>query len=239
MIDFCPQRCLESLRQTFVAACDTSSEVAKYNFTDFVAISEWDDGFTTLTSEEVNDILASDVGGAIRLVSGLVTSMNFKKLLDLDFNLNLKPSGSALAKSIQLNDNGANGKTNKKRVGELTKSEKKQIQHKIATVQAILERVPLVLFHAINSGQVMNSVDSVISSNHYQPVTMDDERILEMMLEKNVINREHLSNRISGAYIDVQNSMNIDKRETLSKLSASTQSQQDIPLELLDLMLAA
>ena len=239
VIDFCPQRCLESLRQTFVAACDTSSEVAKYNFTDFVAISEWDDGFTTLTSEEVNDILASDVGGAIRLVSGLVTSMNFKKLLDLDFNLNLKPSGSALAKSIQLNDNGANGKTNKKRVGELTKSEKKQIQHKIATVQAILERVPLVLFHAINSGQVMNSVDSVISSNHYQPVTMDDERILEMMLEKNVINREHLSNRISGAYIDVQNSMNIDKRETLSKLSASTQSQQDIPLELLDLMLAA
>ena len=239
VIDFCPQRCLESLRQTFVAACDTSSEVAKYNFTDFVAISEWDDGFTTLTSEEVNDILASDVGGAIRLVSGLVTSMNFKKLLDLNFNLNLKPSGSALAKSIQLNDNGANGKTNKKRVGELTKSEKKQIQHKIATVQAILERVPLVLFHAINSGQVMNSVDSVISSNHYQPVTMDDERILEMMLEKNVINREHLSNRISGAYIDVQNSMNIDKRETLSKLSASTQSQQDIPLELLDLMLAA
>ena len=239
VIDFCPQRCLESLRQTFVAACDTSPEVAKYNFTDFVAISEWDDGFTTLTSEEVNDILASDVGGAIRLVSGLVTSMNFKKLLDLDFNLNLKPSGSALAKSIQLNDNGANGKTNKKRVGELTKSEKKQIQHKIATVQAILERVPLVLFHAINSGQVMNSVDSVISSNHYQPVTMDDERILEMMLEKNVINREHLSNRISGAYIDVQNSMNIDKRETLSKLSASTQSQQDIPLELLDLMLAA
>ena len=60
-----------------------------------------------------------------------------------------------------------------------------------------------------------------------------------MMLKKNVINREHLSNRISGAYIDVQNSMNIDKRETLSKLSASTQSQQDIPLELLDLMLAA
>ena len=173
------------ISQADICCCfDTSPEVAEYNFTDFVAISEWDDGFTTLTAEEVNDILASDVGGAIRVVSGLVTSMNFKKLLDLDFNLNLKPSGSALAKSIQLNDNGANGKTNKKRVGELTKSEKKQIQHKIATVQAILERVPLVLFHAINSGQVMNNVDSVISSNHYQPVTMDDEKILEMMLEK-------------------------------------------------------
>ena len=239
VIDFCPQRCLESLRQTFVAACDTSPEVAKYELTDFVAITEWDNGFTTLSAEEVNDILASDVGGAIRLVSGLVTSMNFKKLLDLDFNLNLKPSGSALAKSIQLNDNGANGKTNKQRIGKLTKSEKDEMHQKIATVQAILERVPLVLFHAINSGDVMNNIDSVISSNHYQPVTMDDENILEMMLNKDVINRKRLSNRINSAYIDVQNAMNTDKRETLSKLSESTQSQQDIPLELLDQMLAA
>ena len=95
----------------------------------------------------------------------------------------------------------------------------------------VLEISPLNLY-------TMNNVDSVISSNHYQPVTMDDERILEMMLEKNIINREHLSNRISGAYIDVQNSMNTVKRETLSKLSASTQSQQDIPLELLDQMFA-
>ena len=239
VIDFCPQRCLESLRQTFVAACDTSPEVAKYELTDFVAITEWDNGFTTLSAEEVNDILASDVGGAIRLVSGLVTSMNFKNLRDLDFNLNLKPSGSALAKSIQLNDNGANGKTNKQRIGELTKSEKDEMHQKIATVQAILERVPLVLFHAINSGDVMNNIDSVISSNHYQPVTMDDENILEMMLNKDVINRKRLSNRINSAYIDVQNAMNTDKRETLSKLSESTQSQQDIPLELLDQMLAA
>ena len=239
VIDFCPQRCLESLRQTFVAACDTSPEVAKYELTDFVAITEWDNGFTTLSAEEVNDILASDVGGAIRLVSGLVTSMNFKNLRDLDFNLNLKPSGSALAKSIQLNDNGANGKTNKQRIGELTKSEKDEMHQKIATVQAILERVPLVLFHAINSGNVMNNIDSVISSNHYQPVTMDDENILEMMLNKDVINRKRLSNRINSAYIDVQNAMNTDKRETLSKLSESTQSQQDIPLELLDQMLAA
>ena len=238
VIDFCPQRCLESLRQTYVAACDTSPEVAEYKFTDYVAITEWNEAFNTLSAEEVNEILAADVGNAIRLVSGLATTMNFDNLRDLDFNLNIQPVGSNVAKSITLNDNNANGKTNKNRVNELTKSEKDEIFQKIATIQAILERVPLVLFHAINSDEVMNNVDSVISSSHYQPVTMDDENILQMALEHNVINRESLSKRINSAYVDVQHAMNNDERVTLSELSRSTQSQQDIPLELLDQMFA-
>ncbi len=239
VIDFCPQRCLESLRQTFVAACDTSPEVAEYDFTDYIAITEWNEGFSTLSAEQVNEILAADVGNAIRLISGLVTTMNFDNLRDLDFNLNIQPVGSNLAKSITLNDNNANGKTNKKRVNELTKSEKDEIFQKITTIQAILERVPLVLFHAINSDEVMNNIDSVISSAHYQPVTRDDENILQMALEHNVINRESLSKRINSAYVDVQHAMNNDERETLFKLSQSTQVHQDIPLELLDQMLAA
>ena len=236
VIDFCPQRCLESLRQSFVAACDINPELAQYKFTDFVSITDWNQGFTTLSAEEVNEILAADVGNAIRLVSGLTSSINFNNLRDLDFNLDIQPVGSNIVKSITLNDNNANGKTNKKKVNELTKSEKDEIYQKIATIQAILERVPLVLFHAINSEESMNSIDSVISSSHYQPVTMDEENILQMALEHNVINRESLSKRINSAYIDIQYAMNNDKRDTLFKLSQSTQPQQDIPLELLDQM---
>jgi hypothetical protein len=238
VIDFCPQRCLESLRQTYVAACDTSPEVAEYDFTDFVSITEWCEEFTELTPDQVNEILAADVGNAIRLVSGLATTLDFDKLRDLDFNLNLQPSGSNVAKTVELNNNNANGKTNKKRQGELTKSEKDEIYDKIDTIQSILERIPLVLFHAINSKEVMNNVDSVINSDHYQPVTMDDEKILEKALEYGVANRESLSKRISSAYVDIKHAINNDKRMTLAKLSESTQSQQDIPLELLDQMLA-
>lgn len=237
VIDFVPQRCLESLRQTYVAACDTSPEVAEYDFTDFVSITEWAEEFTELNADRVNEILAADVGNAIRLVSGLVTNLDFDKLRDLDFNLSLEPSGSNVAKTVQLNDNNANGKTNKKREGELTKSEKDEIYGKIETIQSILERIPLVLFHAVNSDEVMNNVDSVINSTHYEPVTMDDERILEKALEYGVANREALSKRISSAYVDIKHAINNDKLETLSKLSESTQSQQDIPLDLLDEML--
>jgi hypothetical protein len=237
VIDFCPQRCLESLRQTFVAACDTSPEVAEYDFTDYVAISEWNQGFETLSAERVNEILAADVGNAIRLVSGLVSSLDYKKLCDLEFNLNLEAVNSNVAKSIQLNDNNANGKGNKKRVTELQKSEKDEIYQKIETIQAILERVPLVLFHAINSGQVMNSIDAVLESPHYQPVTLDEENILKMALEYGVINRKSLSTRISKAYVDVQHSMQNNKIVTLDKLSESAQTQQGIPVELFEEML--
>lgn len=239
VIDFCPQRCLESLRQTFVAACDTSPEVAEYNSTDYVAITEWTKGFTTLSNEQVIEALAADVGNAIRLVSGLATTLNFDNLRDLDFNLNIKPVGSNLAKSVTLNDNNANGKTNKKRINELTKSEKDEIYQKIEVIQAILERIPLVLFYAVESQEVMNNIDSVISSNHYQPVTLDDENILQMALDHDVINRESLSKRISSAYVDVQHAISNDKRGTLVELSRSTQEQQPTPVELFEELLAA
>jgi len=238
VIDFVPERCLESLRETFVASCDTSPEVSEYNLVDYVCISEWSDGFTSLTQDQVNEILSADVGNAIRLVSGLVTSLDFNKLRDIDFNLEMEPVGSNLAKSVVLNSNGANGKTNKKRVNELDKGEKDDIYQKIETIQAILERIPLVLYHAVNSGEVMNNIDSVLGSSHYEPVTMDNEGIVNMALEYGVLSRKSLSKRISQAYVDVQHSIKNDPRGSLVELSKSTQSQQGIPVELLDEMLS-
>ena len=168
----------------------------------------------------------------------MATSINFNKLRDLEFNLNLQPVGSNVTKSVQLNDNNANGKSNKKMVSELTKSERDEIYQKIDTIQSILERIPLVLYHAINSGEVMNTTDSVINSPHYEPVTLDDERILNKALDYEVIDRKALSNRISKAYVDVQHAIKKDNRVTLAELSKSTKEQKQIPLELLDNMLS-
>ena len=238
VIDFCPQRCLESLRQTYVAACDSNPVVAQYNFTDYVSITEWSEGFTELSADQVNEILAADVGNAIRLVSSLVTTLDYSKLRDLDFNLNLEPTGDNAAKRIQLNDNNANGKTNKKREGELTKSEKDEIYAKIDTVQSVLERIPLVLFHAIDSGELMNNTDAVLSSTHYTHDTLDTDNILERALKFDVINRETLSNRISMAYTDIRHAIAEDKRGALYELSKSAQTQQGLPLEILDDMLS-
>ena len=232
VIDFVPQRCLESLRQTFVASCDTSPEVSEYDLLDYVNVSEWSDGFTTLTQDQVYEILSEDVGNCVRLVSGIVSSLDFGKLRDLDFNLDLDPVGSNLAKSVVLNDNDGNGKTNKKRVNELNKSEKDELYQKIDTIQAILERIPLVLYHTIKSGEPVNNIDSVIDSPHYLYDTMDDEQILRMALDYGIIDRKSLSHRINQAMVDVQHSVNNDDVDCLYELSKSASTQDAIPPEL-------
>jgi hypothetical protein len=84
----------------------------------------------------------------------------------------------------------------------------------------------------------MNSIDSVIESDHYEPVTLDEENILKMALEYGVIDRKSLSFRISKAYTDVQHSIQIDKADALYKLSDSTQSQQKMPNVMVEEMLS-
>ncbi len=67
---------------------------------------------------------------------------------------------------------------------------------------------------------------------------MDNEGIINMAIEYGVLSRKSLSKRISQAYVDVQHSIENDKLQTLSVLSESTQSQQDIPVDLFDQMLS-
>jgi hypothetical protein len=57
-------------------------------------------------------------------------------------------------------------------------------------------------------------------------------------LEFDVINRETLSNRISMAYTDIRHAIAEDKRGALYELSKSAQTQQGLPLEILDDMLS-
>lgn len=238
VIDFVPQRCLESLRQTFVASCDTSPEVSEYDLLDYVNVSEWSDGFTTLTQDQVYEILSEDVGNSVRLVSGIVSSLDFGKLRDLDINITLDPSGDSKAKSVVLNDNDGNGKTNKKRISETNKSEKDDIYQKIDTIQAILERFPLVMFHIVRSGQSINNLDSILESDHYVPVTFDSDRIIDKALEYGIIDRKSLSYRINQAGVDVQHAVNKDDVNALYELSRSPHTQEGIPVDLFEDMLS-
>jgi hypothetical protein len=234
VIDFCPQRCLKSLRQSFVAACDTNPELAQYTFTDFIVIDEWNEGFTTLNQDQVVALLAADVGDTINLVSGIADRLNFKNLENIDFQIDLEASYSNVAKSVLLNDNGANGKTNKKKENQSEKSEKSVLYSRQETIKAILERVPLVIYHCLKCGEQVNSIYNVIESEHYIHDTMDCEEIIRQSIDEDVINPKTLSYTISQASDDIQHFMNEDECETLSKLSCSGKTQQQLSIESLD-----
>jgi len=237
VIDFVPQRCLESLRTTFVASCDTSPEVSEYDLLDYVNVSEWSDGFATLTQDQVYEILSEDVGNCVRLISGIASLLDFGKLRDLDVGFTLEPVGDNKAKSIVLNDNDANGKTNKKRINELTKSEKDEIYRKIDTIQSILECIPLVIFHTLRDNNSVNSLDLVLQSPHYVHDTNDTESLIERAVECGVIDNQKLSYRINQVVVDIQHSINTDECMTLQQLTRSATTQQDIDVDLFESML--
>ena len=235
VIDFCPQRCLNSLREAFVAACDNNPQISEFNLLDFVSITEWSNGFETMTQDQVASILASDVTNTISLVSNIVNSMDMGKLANCNFNLSLLSKEKNKASKKVLNDNGANGKGNVQRDGEgAEKQDNSIVLTKKETIRAILERVPLTIYHCIKTGIIPNSIHSLINSDHYIYNTLDSEKIIEQLIFEEIIDAKAFSFRINQAVIDIQHSINVDECKTLEKLSCSRQSQQSMPVELID-----
>ena len=234
VIDFCPQRCLESLRQSYAAACESNPELTQFTYTDFAAISEWNEGYTTLNQDQVVEVLAADVGNTINLVSGIADRLNFSNLEKLEFDTDLKASYGNVAKSVLLNDNNANGKTNKKKENQSEKSEKSVLYSRQETIKAILERVPLVIYHCLKCGEQVNSIYKVIESEHYMHDTMDCEEIIRQSIDEGVISPKALSHTITQASDDIRYSMNKDECLTLQELSCSGKTQQQLSVESFD-----
>jgi hypothetical protein len=238
VIDFCPQRCLNSLREAFVAACDNNPQISEFNLLDFVSINEWSNGFETMTQDQVASILASDVTNTISLISNIVNGMNMDKLANCEFNLSLLSKEKNNGSKREVNDNGANGKGNIQRDGESSeKQDNSIILTKKETIRAILGRVPLAIYHCIKSGVVPNSIHSLINSDHYIYNTLDTEKIIEQLIFEEVIDAKSFSFRINQVVIDIQHSINIDECKTLEKLSCSRQNQQSMPVELVESLL--
>jgi len=240
VIDFCPERCLQSLRKLYLSACDSDPSIAEYEFTEFfAAITEWIQGYETMTSERIAEILASDVESSRNLISRFVSSLDFDKLREFDIDLDLDPSNQKNTKSEVINSNGANGKSNKTRVNANPKEKEFDtiFDKKVKTVEAILERVPLVMFHMIRNNQTPNSIHSVINSEHYIYDTMDNKKILQGILDQKIGDVRSLNCRVSQVAIDIQHQIVTDECGTLEKLSCSRQSQKSMPVQLVDKLL--
>ena len=235
-IDYAPERCLLSLRELYFSACDRNPDIAEFKLTDYFPIAEWMDGEKELNEELVNKILSSDPSNAIKLMAR--TPVGNEKILDeIDFNnLKLEPTDSSIVRNINLFSNESQGKSNK-----IKKRNPKDIEntksYKEKTVKAIKERLPLVIFREIKDGNNSCNIYSLIKSKHYSFDTGDNMNILHKCLELGYENERVLNRRISQLFIDIAYSMSQDISKTLDKLSISRESQQQIPLELLDEML--
>jgi superfamily II DNA or RNA helicase len=241
VIDFCPERCLQSLRKLYLSACDNDPSIAEYEFSEFfAAITEWIDGYEIMTPERIAEILASDVESSCNLMSSFVSCLDFDKLRHFDIDLDLDSSNQNNTKSEVINKtDGANGKSNKTRVNEnpVEKEFDIVLDKKVKTVKAILERVPLTMFHMIRNNQTPNSIQSVIKSEHYVYNTMDDKKFLEELLNQKIGDVRSLNCRVSQVAIGIQHQITKDECTTLEKLSCSRQSQKSMSVNLVDKLL--
>ncbi len=228
VIDFVPTRALESLRETFTLAADLNPTLSEYEFTEFVPIYEWNAGFETLDQSQVNDILATDPGNVVRLMTGGVTGIDKEALLSMDFD-NFQNFDKEITKSVLLNDQANNGDGAKVRTTDVTPAEKTELQQKIKTVQYYLSLTPEVIFREYRRGNTITTIQDVMDCDSYSHITGDDG-LLSSLLSVGVLSSQTLSRRVSQVATTV--SAMGSTSDTLEQLSLATGTQQGISNDL-------
>lgn len=234
VIDFCPQRCLESLYQYYVTSCERNAEIRQRSLIEFIPIFEFDNGYKTLSHDDICNILAADATSSTRLISGILTHIDMQKLAQMNIDLKLKSSKPKSKKDVA-NNNNANGKSNEifSSEKEKTMSEDELLQ-KYNTLLAITDSIPLVIFYELKDGNNINSIQSVINSEYYARITQDDKEYLKEAIEIDLVNPERLLYRLVDAVSTISKSMINDETMTLFELSTTKNENRSIPVEFLD-----
>ena len=236
VIDFVPQRALESLRETFILANDLNPSLSEFDFVDFVPIHEWAGEFRTMDVADVNRILAADVASTTRLMTGGTDQINLNKLVEVNFD-NFLSFDKEVTKTVILNEEGNNGSSARSRVNQLTPSERTDLQAKIKTIKAYLALVPQVIFEERMKDNHINTIDDVIQSDNFELIIGDNGLLTELMNE-NIISSKSLSRRVNQTRISIDNSLiSNDPSAVLSELMIATGVSQGIPADLLDEMI--
>ena len=235
VIDFCPQRSLESLIQYYVTSSERNPALLDYNLVDFVPIYEFDNGFRELSQEEISSIVASDANASVRIVSSILSSLDYNKLKDFEMNIELNSSSKDSLKSVTVNDNDTNGKSNKVKLSPKNKGDK-ELLLKLKTLKSITDSIPLIQFYELKEGKRIQNTTSLLTSDLYAKITQDTDNCLARAFDEGLLNLKSFTHRLIQSSTQVESSMNQDEMMTLFKLSISKGSNRTIPLELLDNM---
>ena len=235
VIDFVPQRALESLRETFILANDLNPSLSEYEFLDFVPIHEWTGEFKSLTVNDVNQILSADIASTTRLMTGGTDRLNLIKLMDVDFN-NFNQFDKEVTKSVVLNEEGNDNGSAKNRMNKMNPKQKSDLQAKIKTIKSYLALIPQVIFEERLQNNSVNTIDDVIQSDSYGLITGDDNLLVEL-LNENVLSSKSLSRRVNQTRISIDSSIVTQSPSfILSELEISTGVSKSIPSDLFDKM---
>ena len=196
-------------------------------------IYEFENGFRELTQEEISGIVASDANASVRIISSVLSSLDYNKLKDFQMNIELKSSSKDSLKSVTVNDNDTNGKSNKVKLSSKNKGDK-ELLLKLKTLKSITDSIPLIQFYELKEGKRIQNTTSLLTSDLYAKITQDTDNCLARAFDEGLLNLKSFTHRLIQSSTQVESSMNQDEMRTLFKLSISKGSNCTIPLELLD-----
>tara|TARA_B100001564_G_C20663411_1_gene682609 strand:- start:466 stop:3516 length:3051 start_codon:yes stop_codon:yes gene_type:complete len=236
VIDFAPRRAIKCLDNSLVIARVDNEELLDYKMVDFVDVFEWNDGFVKLSDENIIDILSVDIKDNVqRTFENLAKSISDERLLhenldDVSVVSDTKPQSSIVS------DNDTNEISAKKKIfpdGELTKKEKNEKRDQLKNV---LNSIPLVLTHAIKSGNNIRTVEELLLSKFYIPITQDTQSVVSNLIETKDINPKDITTMIHQNNPIIEKNVHKDFTKTLDSFRITKATQQVIPLNLLKIL---
>jgi len=234
VIDFCPERCLKEMRDSYFSACDLNPSIAESNYSllDFASIVEYIDEYKEVDQERLNEIFASNLQSTMSLASGIRSRIDVEKLNELYFSEYQQSSKPSSFTGTTVNSNGMNGKSNVQQTTNHkfpTQYIKEELDQKMETTLAYTERMCLVIFHMVRDGFVPKTVNQILNSEHYAPDTSDKEGIIKKCLDQEIIPKSW-NKRVEQCIIDVQYAVSKDECVALEDLSITRKNQLPLPI---------
>ena len=198
VIDFNSTIGLYSLRDMFSQAQNNNPELAEYVMTDFTPVVEWSDGYSELSEDKINEIMALNVTNVTKILSGLGGVVDVDRLVDYDFK---GSSGDQdITKQIDISDESLNNEPAKKRQSSPKKGEGHDFDAKKRRVKEILSLYSKVIHYGFQSGKECKTLNQILDHPEYQTITGDDENLVRMFINDGVINVSNLNRKINDIY---------------------------------------
>jgi len=241
LLDFCPERAIQSLSFAFDQACDANPSLAEYELLDFVGIFPWLNGFNKMTENQINDLLSSNVENTIDKMNGFVNFMDKSVLASIECGTNLKSLGNSFGRDpYSVNSNGTNSDGNKKRVNPINSSNDKKDNTTEIQVREYLKRIPLAIFYCIRKNVPTINVKNFLETPYYIHTTGDINGVMKNYFEKTSgRERERFQRYLRQITSNIKSSIDKDECLTLDKLSHSGQHHKVLPLNLIDSMFSS
>ena len=213
VIDFAPQRAVQSILEMVTVTANVSKEVdpksALESFLDFADIFEFNNGFDSISYETILNMASSDVSSAKAVINSAVAAIrvgeNFEMMQWL-FNGKDRIENLVQVRE-QINANGTNGRGNRvvDREGRSGESTSKDLAILLEQVKAAVQKVDDVILFELKGNNHISSLPQLLEAESFELLTDCHPDVIRAAMNDKWVCERALANATSQAYLYLSN----------------------------------